>query len=117
MMACSIHPYQRAVEYLQDMLGSGEAARNLLQKYFQHWDKVKADLLAACLGGDFSQLRQLLHLMKGRAGNLGLVGMSQAADAVLQAKERDDGLIVLQLIQILELGDACQQQLQEKAPN
>jgi hypothetical protein len=105
------NPLLLARGHLLQMLGSEEAANNLLQKYFNNWETVKINLLSACLAGDQASLRQLLHLMKGQAGNLGLTGMAGAADQILHCPMDDDVAIAKRLIEIIFIGDECARQM------
>ncbi len=104
-------PLLQAKEHLLHMVGSEEIAHNLLRKYFNNWEALKIDLLAACLTGDKESLRQLMHLMKGQAGNLGLAAMAEAAQQILQLKNDDEVTVATCLIQIIKVGDECVRQL------
>ena len=80
-------------EGLQRLMNNKDLYKMLLNKFKDQYGNVESDLNALLEQGDYTGAEEIVHAIKGVAGNLSAIGLHKAAeefDKVLKTGKTDD---------------------------
>jgi signal transduction histidine kinase/DNA-binding response OmpR family regulator len=93
---------------LARVAGNRELYRRLLAQFADGWAETAARMTETWSSGDRGQLARMAHSVKGLAGNLGVTGVAEAAQALdLALRSEDDDATVAALLEALRSAGAA----------